>query len=82
MILYEGGRYGMTEWVTSFGSHVLLNQKGQVHQLEGQKQPISSDTVLTANVIVTAKQEKSYELRQIILSISQLKRKLFSDISA
>lgn len=41
VILYEGGRYGMTEWVASFGSHVLLNQKGQVHQLEGQKEPIN-----------------------------------------
>lgn len=38
VILYEGGRYGMSEWVTSFGSHVLFNQKGQVHQLEGQNQ--------------------------------------------
>lgn len=36
VVLYEGGGYGMTEWVTSFGSHVLFNQKSQVHQLEGQ----------------------------------------------
>lgn len=42
VILYEGGRYGMTEWVPSLRSHVLFNQKGQVHQLQRQKQPINT----------------------------------------
>lgn len=42
VILYESGRYGMTEWVAGLRSHVLFNQKGQVHQLQGQKQPTNT----------------------------------------
>lgn len=40
VILYEGGRYGMTEGVTSLRNHVLFNQKGHVYQLQEEKELI------------------------------------------